>query len=97
MKLTSSGTSAAGPHVAGAVALLWSMEPDLVGDLDRTKAILAETAQSLTVDGVCATGNPEPGTVCACGDDLPEKVPNQVYGWGQVDVWAAAQMILGVE
>jgi subtilisin family serine protease len=87
------GTSMAGPHVAGAVALLWSMEPDLVGDVDGTEAILAGTAQRLTVDDVCS-GPTEPGTICACGGNTPDTVPNNVYGWGQVDVWAAAQQLL---
>ena len=88
------GTSMAGPHVAGAVALLWSVEPSLIGDVERTEAILVETAQQLTADAVCLDGAADEGTVCACGDDGPGSVPNQVYGWGQVDVWAAARMLL---
>ncbi|MEU8207809.1 S8 family serine peptidase [Micromonospora sp. NPDC049044] len=39
-----SGTSMASPHVAGAVAALWSYDPTLIGRVEETRRLLAESA-----------------------------------------------------
>ncbi|HKJ40142.1 MAG TPA: S8 family serine peptidase, partial [Anaerolineales bacterium] len=75
-----SGTSMAGPHIAGVVALLWSADPSLIGDIDRTEQILIDTVQPYT-------GN----TSIGCFDG---NVPNAAYGYGIVDVYAAVKEVL---
>lgn len=47
-----SGTSMAGPHTVGAVALLWSAVPALEGDIDGTRQVLDDSAIDV-MDGQC--------------------------------------------
>jgi N-acetylneuraminic acid mutarotase len=46
------GTSMAAPHLGGAIALLWSAAPSLVGDIDGTRALLDGSATD-NPDGQC--------------------------------------------
>jgi hypothetical protein len=51
-----SGTSMAAPHVTGVVALMWSANPDLRGDVDATADILRRTARRTPDPGCSAAG-----------------------------------------
>jgi subtilisin family serine protease len=46
-----SGTSMAAPHIAGVVALMWSANRKLIGDVAGTRRILAATAGPARADG----------------------------------------------
>ncbi|GAA2707585.1 S8 family serine peptidase [Micromonospora olivasterospora] len=73
------GTSMATPHVAGVVALMWSANPALVGDLDRTRRILRETA--VPAEATYRSRNPSD----ACDGDA------NITGAGVVDAYAAVR------
>ncbi|MBI5029225.1 MAG: S8 family serine peptidase [Chloroflexi bacterium] len=76
------GTSMAGPHVVGVVVLMWSANPKLIGDIDRTEKILIETAK------------PYQGQVDTCGSN---GVPNNATGYGIVDAYAAVKAALAAK
>jgi serine protease AprX len=66
------GTSMATPHIAGAMALLWSAIPSLQNQIDASRAALNNAAHFIS-STQCGTAGP----------------PNNVYGWGRVDILAA--------
>ena len=79
-----SGTSAAGPHVAGLVALILNANPDLIGEVDAIENIIEQTALPVESDQVCANGFDGMG------------IPNIVYGYGRIDALAAVNLALGM-
>ena len=86
------GTSASSPHVAGAVALLWSAYPALVGDIGRTEQVLFQSAVPASVGQYCGTFQNE-GAQCLCGQDSGSMVPNNSFGYGILNVYAAYQIV----
>ena len=64
-----SGTSMAGPHLVGLVALLWSADPSLIGQIEKTENIIKETAEPKT-------------TSQTCGGVAGTSIPNNTFGFG---------------
>ncbi|MGB0134798.1 S8 family serine peptidase [Dokdonella sp.] len=71
------GTSMASPHVAGAAALLMSLDASLKGNPQAMADLLRSTAVPLT------------STTQVCGGIPSTTFPNPVQGHGQIDVYAA--------
>lgn len=78
-----SGTSMAGPHVAGLVALVLSARPDLAGQVELIEQFIEETAVSLF-------------DTIACVIPADER-PNNTYGHGRVNALAAVNAALNYE
>ena len=79
------GTSMAGPHVAGLVALMISANPLLAGRVETIESIIEETAEPFVADFDCF---PYSGT----------RIPNNTYGYGLIDALKAvkkAQLYVG--
>ena len=72
----SSGTSMAGPHVTGLVALLLDARPDLIGRVEEVESIIRLSSVPRT-------------TSQQCGGIPGSEIPNPVYGYGRIDALAA--------
>ncbi len=80
---TFSGTSMAGPHVAGLVALIISANPALAGQVELIETIIEQTARPML-------SNQD------CGEFSGLEAPNAVYGYGRIDALAAVMAALEV-
>jgi subtilisin family serine protease len=80
---TWNGTSMAGPHVAGTVALIISANPSLRGQVSVIEEILIQSA--LTINS-----NQD------CNDVQGASVPNAVYGYGRINALKAVELALGI-
>ena len=66
----------AGPHAVGAIALLWSYNKTLIGNINQTISIIEKSAEPKT-------------TYENCGGIPGIHIPNNTYGSGLLNVMQA--------
>lgn len=77
-----SGTSMAGPHVAGLVALMIEANPSLSGDVAAIESTIISTPLARTTTQDCGGSG--------------SNIPNNVYGYGIIDAFAAVNAVLAL-
>ncbi len=75
------GTSMAGPHVAGMVALVISADPALAGNVDALEELIRESAFHPTTSSQ------------VCGGIAASTFPNNTFGFGRIDALAAVELL----
>jgi subtilisin family serine protease len=76
-----SGTSMAGPHVAGAAALVISARPAMRGKVDLIEQVLSDSAFRLSTSS-CSS--------------MAGVYPNNLFGYGRLDAQAAVSLTLSI-
>jgi len=73
-----------GPHVAGLVALVWQANPELEGQINETVNVIRRTARPKTSSQTC-------------GGVSGSEIPNNTYGYGVIDAFAAVSDALKIQ
>lgn len=69
----------AGPHVAGAAALLWSAKPQVRGLIRITRCLISQSARPIV----------QVATAQTCGGTSATDRPNNLFGYGLIDAYDA--------